>query len=99
MKELIRTGNVSYADSVYIALEAHDIPAVLNQSYGPYGGMRGLSGSTVSIVDDADFERAKAVLSEIVETPQVTSSDARVSLWGLLLVFLAVAVWSMLRQG
>jgi hypothetical protein len=109
MKELTTTNDVSYAESVRIALETHGIRAVVSRpnSALPSGAGGFVAGGiTISIAHDADLERARAVLAEVVESPNplaMSRADVRriagFMLKAALAILLIAALWTWRHGG
>ncbi len=96
MRELISTSDVSYAESIRIALEAHDIEVEVSgpQVYSPLGGGVGNS-MTVFVRHDKDYDRAHALLKEIIHsssTMSISRKDVKRGLHFLWKAALALAL-------
>jgi hypothetical protein len=64
MRELLRTASVSQAESLRVALEAEEIASVSNAN------LAGVPPGAITVaVDEADFERAQAILRDLQVTP------------------------------
>jgi len=89
MRQVLRTSSVSFAESLRVALEAEDIPAVISNE-----NSAGITPTAISVAvtDDADYERALAVLRSVeVSAPPLWPANPRI-LRLLVAVILAVAV-------
>lgn len=66
MKIILRSTNLSFIQSAQIALEAEDIATVLSDD-----NATGLPSSpaALALVDDKDFDRARAILGQLERTP------------------------------
>jgi Putative prokaryotic signal transducing protein len=74
MRAILRTSSISLAEALRLALEAEDIPVfVSNENLG------GLppAAITVTIADDADYERSIAILNGLQQTTPHDSSPTR----------------------
>lgn len=64
MKNLLQTHSVSWAQSVWLALESEGIPATLLDEYSP--GHMGFAGRVrVAVLHDHDFERAQQIVARL----------------------------------
>jgi hypothetical protein len=64
MRELLRTASVSHAEGLRVALEAEGIASVSNAN------LAGVPPGALTVaVDEADFERAQAILRDLQVTP------------------------------
>ncbi len=89
MRQILRTSSVSFAESLRVALEAKDIPAVMSNE-----NSAGITPTAISVAvtDDADYERALAVLCSVeVTAPPFWLANPRI-LRLLVAVILAIAV-------
>ena len=76
MRQVLRTSSVSFAESLRVALEAEDIPAVITNENSA-GIMP--TAVTVAVTDDADHERALVVLRSVeVTAPPFWLSNRRI---------------------
>jgi Putative prokaryotic signal transducing protein len=76
MRQVLRTSSVSFAESLRVALEAEDIPAVITNENSA-GIMP--TAVTVAVTDDADYERALGVLRSVeVTAPPFWLSNRRI---------------------
>jgi hypothetical protein len=99
MRELTSTNDVLYAESVRIALDAHHIRAVVSDAPLYRAGGGGVSSITVSVLHNADFERARAVLKEVIHSspPPISYEDVRGGLrvvtYAVITALLIAAIW------
>jgi hypothetical protein len=87
VREVFRTATISLAESLLIALEAEDIPAITsNENLG--GLPPGAIG--VAVLDDEDFDRAVAVLHELQRPRPHIARDSPSSVRVLILVIVGL---------
>ena len=87
MREILRTASISLAESLRLALDAQDIPAVVrNENLG------GLPPASISVViaDDADYERSLQVLEDVEQTTPRRARKEAVGCCGLYSSFFSV---------
>jgi hypothetical protein len=89
VKRILRTSSLSLAESLRLALEAEEIPAVVgNQNSAGIPP----TAITVAVMDDADYERALAVLRSLeVPGPRLWVAN-RHQVRVLVAVIVAVAI-------
>jgi len=76
MRQVLLTSSVSFPESLRVALEAEDIPAVITNENSA-GIMP--TAVTVAVTDDADYERALVVLHSVeVTAPPFWLSNRRI---------------------
>ena len=73
MKVILRSTDLSFIQSAQVALDAQDIPTVVS---GENATGLPTSPSTLSIVEDQDFDQAVAVLAGLQRTPVQSKWEA-----------------------
>jgi hypothetical protein len=87
VREVLRTATISLAESLRLALEGEDIPAITsNENLGglPPGAI------SVAVLDDEDFDRAVAVLHELQRPRPHIARESPSSVRVLIIVIVGV---------
>ena len=89
MREILRTSSISLAESLRLALDAQDIPAVVSNE-----NLSGLPPAAISvaIAEDADYGRSLQILKDLDQTTPKSSRGSRRLLWFLLIVLFGAFV-------
>jgi len=97
VRHVLKTTDRSLVESLLIALDGEGIDALANESGLPFIPV------SVSVVDDAEFERGLAVLRGLQATGPVSVQSAswfrRTGRFGLVVVLVAVLVMCIDRLG
>ncbi len=88
MKQLLRTSSVSFAEGLRLALEAEEIAAIVSNE----NAVITPTAITVSVLDDADYDRAREILRSLETTSSGRWFANRRLLRLLVAAALAVAV-------